>query len=112
MIPRRAQPGLRPGREDRGGLTERRPPDPERPHGQGNRVEASCGDEVCEEVVVPRGDLAPETQGVLAGSLPDQVVGHVFDGGEISRSVIGSDAALVVAEDHVHDPMQAVLDAQ
>jgi hypothetical protein len=34
---------------------------------------------------------------------------HVFDGGEISRRVIGSDAALVIAEQHVHHPMQAVL---
>ena len=30
----------------------------------------------------------------------------MFDGGEIGRSVIGSDPAFVVAEDHVHDPVQ------
>ena len=35
---------------------------------------------------------------------------HVFDGGEIGRSVIGSDPAFVVTEHHVHDPVQAVLD--
>jgi hypothetical protein len=34
--------------------------------GQGNRVKGSCGDEACEEVVVPSGDFAPEAQGVLA----------------------------------------------
>jgi hypothetical protein len=31
-----------------------------------------------------------------------EVVRDVFDGGEIGRRMIGSDAALVVAEDHVH----------
>ena len=35
---------------------------------------------------------------------------HVFDGGEISRRMIGPDTALVVAKEHVHHPMQAVLD--
>src|SRR5271165_6195715 len=34
---------------------------------------------------------------------------HVLDGGEIGWRVIGSDPALVVTEDHVHDPMKAVL---
>jgi hypothetical protein len=41
---------------------------------------------------------------------PDQVEGHVFDGGEVGWCVIGADAALVVAESHIHDPVQAVLD--
>jgi hypothetical protein len=31
--------------------------------------------------------------------------------GEIGWSVIGSDAGFVIAENHVHDPMQTVLDA-
>ena len=35
---------------------------------------------------------------------------HVFDGCEVGGSVLGSDPALVVAKDHVHHPMQAVLD--
>ena len=47
---------------------------------------------------------------ILAGSPSHQVVRHVFDGGEVGGSVFGSDAAFVVAEDHVHDPVQAVLD--
>jgi hypothetical protein len=34
----------------------------------------------------------------------------VFDGGEVGWGVIGADAALVVAESHIHDPVQAVLD--
>jgi hypothetical protein len=37
-------------------------------------------------------------------------VGHVPDGGEVGRSVVGSDPALVVAEDHVQNPVQTVLD--
>lgn len=36
-------------------------------------------------------------------------MGHVFEGGEIGGSMIGADAAFVVAEDHVHYPVQAVL---
>jgi hypothetical protein len=34
----------------------------------------------------------------------------MFDGGEIGWRVIGSDPALIIAEHHVHDPVQAVLD--
>jgi hypothetical protein len=34
----------------------------------------------------------------------------VLDGGEISGGVISTHAALVVAEDHVQDPVEAVLD--
>jgi len=37
-------------------------------------------------------------------------MGHVFYGGEIGRGVIGPNPAFVVTEDHVHDPVQAVLD--
>src|SRR5271166_1720712 len=77
---------------------------------QGNRVNILRGDQACEKVVIPRGNLSPAAQGVLTGSLPEQVVSHVFKGGEISRGVIGPDAALVIAEDHIHDPVQAVLD--
>src|SRR5208282_5361468 len=77
---------------------------------QGNRVKVLRGDQACEKVVIPRGNLSPAAQGVLTGSLPEQVVGHVFKGGEISRGMIGPDAALVIAEDHIHDPVQAVLD--
>ena len=35
---------------------------------QGNRVKNSCGDQTCEEVVVPSGDFSPEAQGILAGA--------------------------------------------
>ena len=37
-------------------------------------------------------------------------MGHMLDGGEVGRGMIGSDPALVIAEDHIHDPMQTVLD--
>src|SRR6201981_2937017 len=77
---------------------------------QGNRVKESCRDEAGQEVVVPRGDFALEAEAVLAGRPADQVEGHVLDGGEIGGSVIGPNAALVIAEDHVHNPMQAVFD--
>ena len=36
-------------------------------------------------------------------------MGDVFDGGEVGWRVIGSDPTLVVADEPVHDPMQAVL---
>ena len=39
----------------------------------------------------------------------EQVVGHVLDGSEIGRGVLGTNAALVIVEDHVQNPMQAVL---
>jgi hypothetical protein len=32
----------------------------------------------------------------------------VFDGGEVGWGVIGADAALVVAESHIHDPVQSL----
>ena len=69
-----------------------------------------CGDEACKEVVIPGGDFAAESEGILSPGSPDWVEGHVFDGGEVGWGVIGADAALVVAESHIHDPVQAVLD--
>ena len=46
---------------------------------------------------------------MLAGRSSYQVVGDVFDRGEVGGCVIGSDPAPVVAEYHVQNPMQAVL---
>src|SRR5712691_4162378 len=77
---------------------------------QGNRVKNSCCDEACEEVVIPSGDFAAEAEGILAWGSSDQVEGHMLDGGEVGGCVIGADAAFVVAEIHVHDPVKAVLD--
>lgn len=42
--------------------------------------------------------------------MSEQVLRHVLDGGEIGRGMFRPNPALVIAEDHVHDPMQAVLD--
>jgi hypothetical protein len=79
---------------------------------QGNRVKELFGDQICEEVVVPCGDLSSEAHGVLAWRISDEVVGHMLDGGEVGWRMLGSDAAFIVSKDHVQDPMQAVLDAQ
>src|SRR5260370_18179808 len=77
---------------------------------QGNRVKNSCCDEGCEEVIIPSGDFAAEADGILAWGSSDQVEGHMLDGGEVGGCVISADAAFVVAEIHVHDPVKAVLD--
>src|SRR4051794_22179816 len=82
---------------------------PLRPH-QGNRANRLRCDEAGEVVLVPCGNLSPEAYGVLAGRSARQVQRHVFDGGEVGWGVVGSDAAFVIAEDHVHDPVQAILD--
>jgi hypothetical protein len=37
--------------------------------GQGNRVKKLCGDEACEEVVIPGGDFAAESEGILSPGL-------------------------------------------
>lgn len=76
---------------------------------QGNRVKESCCDEAYEKIVIPRGDLAAETQGILARGSSQQVVRHVLDGREVGGGVIGSHPAFIIAEDHVHDPVQAIL---
>src|SRR3954469_23321889 len=75
---------------------------------QGNRANRLCCNAAGEVVVVPCGDLSPEAEGVLAGGCARQVQRHVVDGGEVGWGVVGSDAASVITEDHVHDPMQAV----
>jgi hypothetical protein len=72
---------------------------------QGNRVKESCGDEACEELVVPCGHFAFAAEAVFAGSFSDEVEDDVRDGGEIAVCVIGPDTALVVAEDHAHYPV-------
>ena len=68
------------------------------------------GDQAGEEVVIPAGSLSFEPQGGFAGCEPDQVMGHMLDGAKIGWSMVGAQPALVIAKDHVHDPVQAVLD--
>jgi hypothetical protein len=77
---------------------------------QGNRVkESSFRDEACEEVVVPCGGFALQAHGAFCGGVSHQVARHVFYRGEVGGSVILADAAFVVAENHVHHPMEAIL---
>jgi len=38
---------------------------------QGNRVKKLCSDEACEEVVIPSGDFAAESEGILSPGSPD-----------------------------------------
>jgi hypothetical protein len=46
----------------------------------------------------------------LSPGSSDQVEGHVLDGGEVGGCVIGADAAFIIAENHIQDPVKAVLD--
>jgi hypothetical protein len=71
-------------------------------------VKKSSGNETGQEIVIPSGRLALAAQGVLSRCIAEQILRHVLDGGEIGRSVFGPNPALVIAEDHVDDPMQAV----
>ena len=77
-------------------------------HGQGNRLKLSSSDEACQILVVPSGGFASQADGILPGRLAVEVVGDVSACREIGRGVGGSDATFVVAEDHVHDPVQRV----
>src|ERR1700730_1621264 len=77
---------------------------------QGNRVKNLCCNETCEEVVVPGGDFAFETEAVLAGGLADQIVGDMPERSEVGGGVLGANATFVIAEGHVHDPVEGVLD--
>jgi hypothetical protein len=77
---------------------------------QGTRVkESSFRDEACEEVVVPCGGFALQAHGAFCGGISHEVARYVFYRGEVGGSVILTDAAFVVAENHVHHPMEAIL---
>ena len=55
--------------------------------------------------------LRRRTDGIFARSVAGvEIVGDMPAGCEISWGVVGSDAAFIVAKDHVHDPVQGVLD--
>jgi len=68
----------------------------------------SCGDEFGEIVIVPGRGFQAQAEGIGSGGLASDVGGHVFEGDEVFWGMVGSNAALVVAEGHVHDPVQAV----
>ncbi len=63
------------------------------------------------EVIVPGGGFESKADGVLALFPSREVEGHVFEGDDVFGRIFGSDAAFVVAERHVHDPVQSVFDA-
>jgi hypothetical protein len=48
---------------------------------------------------------------LLARRAADQIVGDMPDDGEVGWGIFGPHSAFVVAESHVHDPVQTVLDA-
>ena len=78
---------------------------------QGNRVnELSC-DGAGQKIVVPCGAFALGAQGLLCFHSSEQVEGHVLDCGEVGWRVAGPHPAFVVAEHHVHGPVQVVFDA-
>ena len=76
---------------------------------QGKQVKDSCCDETCEVFIVPTGGFAFEVYGIFGGRPPLKVVGHMPQLREVGRGVLGPDAAFIIAEHHVHDPMKAVL---
>ena len=43
----------------------------QREHGRGSRVTELCGNEACEEIIVPGGRFATAPQGILAGGSPE-----------------------------------------
>ena len=73
-------------------------------------MKKASGNEICEEGVVRGDDFAFQAEAVFAGGFADQIVSHVAEGGEVGGRMFGADSAFVVAEDHIHDPMEAVLD--
>jgi hypothetical protein len=61
-------------------------------------------------LIVPPCSFVPEADGILAYGLSGEIVGDVPAGCEIGWGIVGSDVALVVAKDHVHNPVQGILD--
>src|SRR3954451_7452510 len=68
-------------------------------------------DELSHVGVVPRGLLALASQAGLAGVIGAvEVEGDPAQAGQVARGPALADAAVVLAEDDVQDPVQAVLD--
>ena len=65
---------------------------------------SSC-DETCEVFIVPTGGFAFEAHGMFDRRRPIEVVGRVPQRREVGRGVLGPDAASIIAEHHVHDPV-------
>src|SRR4051794_41748921 len=80
---------------------------------QGDRLkDLGClADEGFEVAWVPSGELAAVFEACGWRGLSHEVQGHVSDDGHVLGAVAGAQASEVVVEDHVHDPVQAVLNA-
>src|SRR3954470_15007179 len=83
------------------------------PRWQGNRLkDLGClADEGFEVAWVPSGELAAVFEACGWRGLSHEVQGHVSDDGHVLGAIAGAQASEVVVEDHVHDPVQAVLNA-
>jgi hypothetical protein len=46
----------------------------------------------------------------MTNTTGEQIVCHVPEGREVGGRMLGADASIVVAEGHIHDPVEAVLD--
>jgi hypothetical protein len=66
----------------------------------------------CEFVGVPSGELAGGLDGPLALADAYGVDGEVADDGHVAGAVASAQPRLILFEDHVEHPVQAVLDAQ
>ena len=75
----------------------------------GESGEGLCFDEVGEIVIVPGGGFESQPDLIPAWVFACEVGGHVFDCDEVLGGLIGSDAAFVILEGHVENPVQAVL---
>ncbi|MER8772979.1 hypothetical protein NKH63_30525 [Mesorhizobium sp. M0960] len=64
-------------------------------------------DEADEELLVPSSLQSFVGHGKLGAVAAQQIVSDVSDGGEIGRSMVCSHPAFIVAEDAIHQPMQA-----
>lgn len=73
-------------------------------------MKASSGDETCEEVIVPCDDFASRSKRIAGVGQSQEIGRDVLDGGEIGGSVVGSDAAFVITEHHIQNPVQAVFE--
>ena len=78
---------------------------------QGNWVNAasSGGGEAYEILIVPGGGLPPGADGHFAGRLAGEIMRHMLKCYEVCCGVAHAHPAVIVAKDHVHHPMQTVL---
>ena len=71
-----------------------------------------CGQIDAEVVGAPAGELAAALDGFFVGYGAHEVEGEVSHDGHVFGGAAFAQPALVVLEDDVHDPVQAVFDGQ